>query len=59
MRFQIPSDMTEGKFDSGKQENHPVPQWQIDEVLNRKEYYRQHPEELIEWGDAMKMLTTG
>lgn len=33
-----------------------VPQWQIDEVLKRKEYYQQHPEELIGWEEALKML---
>ena len=34
-----------------------VPQWQIDEVRKRKEYYQQHPDELINWDDALKMLT--
>lgn len=33
-----------------------VPQWQKDEVLKRKELYQQHPEELIGWEEALKML---
>jgi hypothetical protein len=33
-----------------------VPQWQIDEVLKRKKYYQQHPEELMSWEDAQKMI---
>lgn len=33
-----------------------VLQWQIDEVRKRREYYKQHPEELIGWDDALKML---
>lgn len=37
-------------------DNIAVPQWQIDEVRIRKEYYKQHPEELIGWDDALKML---
>jgi hypothetical protein len=35
-----------------------VPQWQKDEVLKRKKYYKEHPEELISWEDAEKMLHT-
>ena len=35
-----------------------VPQWQIDEIRSRKAYYKQHPEELIDWDDAQKMIKT-
>ncbi len=35
-----------------------VPQWQIDEVRKSKEYYRQHPEELIGWDEAWKLIKT-
>ncbi len=35
-----------------------VPQWQIDEIRNRKEYYKQHPDELIDWDEAQKMIKT-
>jgi len=33
----------------------PIPGWQINEVRKRKEYYTQHPDELIDWEDAQKM----
>ena len=32
-----------------------IPQWQMDEIRKRKDYYKQHPEELIDWDDAQKM----
>ena len=35
-----------------------IPQWQIDEIKKRKKYYSQHPEELIDWKDAQKMIKT-
>jgi hypothetical protein len=35
-----------------------VPQWQIDEIRKSKEYYKQHPEELISWEAAWKMIKT-
>ena len=35
-----------------------IPQWQIDEIRKRKAYYKQHPEELIDWDDAQKMIKT-
>ncbi|MCF8449076.1 MAG: addiction module protein [Taibaiella sp.] len=35
-----------------------IPQWQIDEVLKRKKYYQQHPEELLSWEDAQKLIKT-
>ncbi len=35
-----------------------IPQWQIDEILKRKNYYQQHPEELISWENAQKMIKT-
>ena len=35
-----------------------VPQWQIDEIRSRKEYYKQHPEELVSWEDAQKLIKT-
>ena len=35
-----------------------IPQWLIDEIRSRKEYYKQHPEELIDWDDAQKMIKT-
>lgn len=33
-----------------------IPQWQIDEVRKRKKYYQQHPEELLSWEDAQKLI---
>ena len=36
-----------------------VPQWQIDEVRRRKQYYQEHPEELVSWEDAQKMINKG
>ncbi|PQJ09973.1 hypothetical protein CJD36_014840 [Flavipsychrobacter stenotrophus] len=33
-----------------------IPHWQIEEVLKRKEYYKLHPEELVSWEDAQKMI---
>ena len=35
-----------------------VPQWQIDEIRKRKKYYQQHPEELVSWEEAQKMIHT-
>lgn len=35
-----------------------VPLWQQEEVLNRKKYYIEHPEELISWEEAEKMIRT-
>ena len=35
-----------------------IPDWQINEVRKRKEYYTQHPDELIDWEDAQKMINT-
>ncbi len=35
-----------------------VPHWQIEEIRKRKKYYKQHPEELISWEDAQKMIKT-
>jgi len=35
-----------------------VPQWQIDEIRKRKLYYQQHPEELVAWEEAQKMIKT-
>jgi hypothetical protein len=35
-----------------------VPQWQIDEVRKRKAYYQEHPEELLNWEDALKQIKT-
>jgi hypothetical protein len=34
----------------------PIPQWQIEEIRRRKEYYRQHPDELINWNVAQQMI---
>jgi hypothetical protein len=36
-----------------------IPQWQIEEIRRRKEYYKQHPDELINWDAAQKMIKTG
>jgi len=36
-----------------------IPQWQMDEVLKRKKYYKEHPEELISWEESEKMLNPG
>ena len=35
-----------------------IPQWQIDEIRKRKKYYSKHPDELIDWKDAQKMIKT-
>ncbi len=35
-----------------------VPQWQIDEVRASVKYQKEHPEELISWEEAMKMIKT-
>jgi hypothetical protein len=35
-----------------------VPQWQIEEIRERRNYYKEHPEELISWEDAQKMIKT-
>jgi hypothetical protein len=35
-----------------------VSQWQIDEIRKRKAYYAQHPEELVSWEDAQKIIKT-
>ena len=35
-----------------------VPQWQIDEIRSRKENYKLHPEELIDWDEAQKIIKT-
>ena len=34
-----------------------IPQWQIDAVRESKAYYQQHPEELMDWVDAKKLIT--
>ena len=36
----------------------PIPEWQMTEIRKRKEYYKQHPEELISWEAAQKMIHT-
>ncbi len=33
-----------------------VPQWQIDEIRKSKEYYNLHPDELISWDEAWKLI---
>jgi hypothetical protein len=33
-----------------------IPQWQIDEVRKAKEYYQQHPNELLSWDEVVKQL---
>jgi len=33
-----------------------IPQWQIDEVRDAKEYYAQHPNELLTLDDVLKQL---
>ena len=38
--------------------NASIPDWQIIEITRRKEYYQQHPEELINWDVAQKMINT-
>jgi Putative addiction module component len=35
-----------------------VPQWQIDEIRSRRAYYKLHPDELIDWDEAQKMIKT-
>jgi hypothetical protein len=35
-----------------------IPQWQIEEIRESVKYYKQHPEELISWEDAQKMIKT-
>lgn len=37
---------------------HDIPQWQIDEIRSRKKYYKEHPEELVSWEDAQKLIKT-
>jgi len=38
------------------EENSEIPEWQKELVLERREYYKQHPEELIEWDIAKNKL---
>jgi hypothetical protein len=33
-----------------------VPQWQMDEIRERKKYYKEYPEELVSWENAWKMI---
>lgn len=33
-----------------------TPQWQIDEVMNRRAYYHEHPEEILTWEEAKKRI---
>jgi hypothetical protein len=35
-----------------------IPQWQKEEIRKRKKYNKQHPDELIDWKDAQKMIKT-
>jgi hypothetical protein len=39
-----------------EEETFQIPQWQIEEVRKSKEYYKQHPKELISWEEAWKMI---
>ncbi len=35
-----------------------IPQYQIDEIRSRKKHYKLHPEELVSWEDAQKLIKT-
>ena len=39
--------------------NTPIPDWQIKEIRERKEYYKKHPDGLISWEAAQKMIRIG
>ena len=41
---------------SDKENEIDIPQWQMDEVKRRIEYYDKNPHELISWEDARKRL---
>ena len=41
---------------SDKEEDIDIPQWQMDEVKKRIEYYDKNPHELVSWEDVRKRL---
>jgi Putative addiction module component len=46
------------EFISDGETDIPIPQWQIDEVKRRIEYYDKHQNELVPWEEARKRLKT-
>jgi hypothetical protein len=44
------------EFLTGQEEDIDIPQWQMDEVKRRIEYYDKNPHELVSWEEVRKRL---
>jgi putative addiction module component len=47
------------EFIDSNEEEVEIPQWQMDEVKRRIDYYDKNPHELVSWEDVRKQLKLG